>query len=70
MYGYVFIAPALAQEFRCLFSSVEGEKVEEVTDYIFTLVQFNSVAQSCSTLCDPMNCTTPGLPVHHQLRET
>ena len=30
-------------------------------------VQFSSVAQSCLTLCDPMNCTTPGLPVHHQL---
>ena len=27
----------------------------------------SSVAQSCSTLCDPMNCSTPGLPVHHQL---
>ena len=29
-------------------------------------VQFSSVAQSCPTLCDPMNCSTPGLPVHHQ----
>ena len=29
--------------------------------------QFSSVAQSCLTLCDPMNCSTPGLPVHHQL---
>ena len=32
-------------------------------------VQFSSVAQSCLTLCDPMNCSTPGLPVHHQLSE-
>ena len=32
-------------------------------------VQFKSVAQSCLTLCDPMNCSTPGLPVHHQLLE-
>ena len=31
--------------------------------------QFNSVAQSCLTLCDPMNCSTPGLPVHHHLPE-
>ena len=31
------------------------------------LVQFSSVAQSCPTLCDPMNHSTPGLPVHHQL---
>ena len=32
-------------------------------------VQFSSVAQSCPTLCDPINCSTPGLPVHHQLLE-
>ena len=32
-------------------------------------VQFGSVAQSCPTLCDPMNCSTPGLPVRHQLPE-
>ena len=31
--------------------------------------QFRSVSQSCSTLCDPMDCNTPGLPVHHQLLE-
>ena len=30
---------------------------------------FNSVTQLCPTLCDPMNCSTPGLPVHHQLLE-
>ena len=29
----------------------------------------SSVAQSCPTLCDPMNCSTPGLPVHHHLPE-
>ena len=29
----------------------------------------SSVAQSCQTLCDPMGCSTPGLPVHHQLPE-
>ena len=31
--------------------------------------QFRSVAQSCPTLCDPMDCGTPGLPVHHRLLE-
>ena len=36
---------------------------------LFSLVQFSSVAQSCLTLWDRMNCSTPGLPVHHQLRE-
>ena len=35
----------------------------------FSSVQFSSVAQSCLTLCDPMNRSTPGLPVHHQLPE-
>ena len=34
-----------------------------------TSVQFSSVTQSCLTLCDPMDCSTPGLPVHHQLLE-
>ena len=32
-------------------------------------VQFSSVTQSCLTLCNPMNCSTPGLPVHNQLQE-
>ena len=32
-------------------------------------VQFSSVTQSCPTLCDPMNFSTPGLPVYHQLPE-
>ena len=32
-------------------------------------VQFSSVAQLCPTLCDPMNRSMPGLPVHHQLPE-
>ena len=34
------------------------------------VTQFSSVAQSCPTLCDPMNCSTPGLPIHHQLPES
>ena len=45
---------------------IDGETVETVSDYIF---QFSSVAQSCLTLGDPMNSSTPGLPVHHQLPE-
>ena len=42
---------------RC-FSSVQ-----------FSSVQFSSVTQSCPTLCGPMNLSTPGFPVHHQLPE-
>ena len=34
-----------------------------------TILQFSSVAQSCPTLCNPMDCSTPGLPVHDQLLE-
>ena len=48
------------------------KKSKEKTDgpQILNLsVQFSSVAQSCRTLCEPMNCSTPGLPVHHQLPE-
>ena len=37
--------------------------------FVFSSVPFSSVAQSCPTLCDPMNCSTPGLPVHHHLPE-
>ena len=42
--------------------------------YIFVIkkmssVQFSSVPQSCPTLCDPMDCSSSGLPVHHQLLE-
>ena len=33
---------------------------------LISSVQFNSVAQSCLILCDPMDCSTPGFPVHHQ----
>ena len=35
-----------------------------IAEYLY---QFSSVAQSCPTLCDPMNRRTPGLPLHHQL---
>ena len=36
---------------------------------LLNLIRFSSVAQSCPTLCDPMNRSKPGLPVHHQLLE-
>ena len=37
--------------------------------FLYNSVQFSSVTQLCPTLCDPVNCSTPGLPVHHQLPE-
>ena len=51
-----------------LFFNDEIHKFITLTIYKST-VQFSSVAQSCPTLCDPMNRSTPGLPVHHQLPE-
>ena len=36
---------------------------------LVTITQLSSVAQSCPTLCDPMDRSTPGFPVHHQLLE-
>ena len=41
----------------------------EKKDLNMSTVQFGSVGQSCSTLCDPMNRSTPGLPVRHHLPE-
>ena len=38
--------------------------------YLYISVQFSSVAQLCPTLCDPMNCSMPGLLVHHQLLDS
>ena len=43
---------------------------KETMNTFFEYVQFSSVAQSCLTLCDPMNHSTPGFPIHHQLPES
>ena len=48
---------------------LESKKIKLVTISTFSLSQFSSVAQLCPTLCDPMNRSTPGLPVHHHLPE-
>ena len=40
-----------------------------VVKYVWCNIQFSSVTQLCPTLCDSMNRSTPGLPVHHQLPE-
>ena len=56
----------------CILASFVKHKVpigEWVYLWAFYVVQFSSVAQSCPTLCDPMNHSMPGLLVHHQLPE-
>ena len=54
------------------FFTLAGEDSQphmNVAHYSMHSVQFSSVIQSCPTLCNPMNRSTPGLPVHHQLPE-
>ena len=55
--------------FSRFFPHIGHYRVLSRVPYAGQLVQFRSVAQSCPTLCDPMNRSTPGLPVHHQLPE-
>ena len=51
-----------------------GKRVRNQPESLFpsslaSILLFSSVAQSCPTLCDPVDCSTPGLPVHQQLPE-
>ena len=57
-----FSSPVATAEFS-KFAGISSAALSHLS------VQFSSVAQSCPTLCDPVNCSTPGLPVHHQLPE-
>ena len=50
------------------FSSVQHSQVQS-RSVQFNPVQFSSISQSCPTLCDPMDCSTPGFPIYHQLPE-
>ena len=50
------------------FPSEDTKKSSHIMDVPFS-VQFSSVTQLCQTLCDRVDCSTPGFPVHHQLPE-
>ena len=57
-----------------MYFSLEPIKNDNWETHYFIIIsynsdQFSSVAQSCLTLCNSMDCSTPGLPVHHQLPE-
>ena len=53
----------------CRWQRKSSADVEIIKNYLIWTIQIRSVAQSCPTLCDPMNRSTPGLPVQHQLPE-
>ena len=65
----ITIICAWPKAFRMLASVFLNQTWIYWSDSCDSLVQFSSVTQSCPTLCDPMNCSTPGRPVHHQLPE-
>ena len=56
--------------FKLLTKTIKTRVHIHVGIILLNSVQFNSVTQSCPTLCDPMNRSMPGLPVHHQLPES
>ena len=51
------------------FMSMHTFRSKNIFNALYICSQFSSLAQSCPTLCNPMDCSTPGLPVHHQLPE-
>ena len=67
----MFIAAlfAIARTWRQPRSPSTDEWIDMNGTYIQWNIQFSSVAQLCPTLCDPMNLSTSGLSVHHQLME-
>ena len=66
---YIIYLSVLNQvEIELLFPRPYSQQWEWASEE-YSSVQFSSVAQSCLTLCDSMNHSTPGLPVHHQLTE-
>ena len=55
---------------ECIWQQgLNQDSEEQVFSLISYSVQFSSIAELCPTLCDPMDCSTPGFPVHHQLPE-
>ena len=59
----------LAKQSTGYFIHERSPGLKQMTHQDISIIQFSSVAQSCLTLCDPMDCSVPGFPVHHQLPE-
>ena len=72
--AFDFNVIALHLPSHCSFSFVLGHGLSFLVSFSIllsmVLQQYSSVAQSCLIICDPMNCSTPGLPVQHQLPES
>ena len=64
VYGYMFMCVHVC---LCVYECICVYMY--VYTHVYVYIQFSSVAQSCPTLCDPVNRSTPGLPVHHQFPE-
>ena len=64
-----FIYSVICWLLRTVFFSLHMLEFFIVFFFFFFPAQYSSVIQSCPTLCDPMNCSMPGLSVHHQLPE-
>ena len=61
-------SPKISSNIKCSMISMDEEGLTCFAK--FMVVRFSSVAQLCPTLFNPMNCSRPGLPVHHQLLES
>ena len=61
---YIEIVPSEDSLYNCM-----SKRLVLILLLPYNLIQFSSVAQSYLTLCNPMDCSTPGFPVHHQLPE-
>ena len=68
---FVFVLAFHTQEIISQNREMRKERSGFITPFLSSsaLVQFSSVAQLCPTLCSPMDHSTPGFPVHHQLPE-
>ena len=64
IFNFLCFSKHIVFHFFCCFLCLEL-----IPHFSSPSVQFSSVAQSCPILCDPMDCSTPGLPVHYQLPE-
>ena len=63
----MYFNPGMPKIYMIRYCDPVKKKIKFFIQKNISSVQFSSVAQSCQTLCNPINCSTPGLPVHHQL---